>query len=218
MKVKLLTLVVFLGITTILINGCAFLKGKGSTSNETSICMNYAKSEKPLLSLKLVHEMTQLYQSNPNIDDTKAIRFDLETLKNFIYHLEIEAKKNNIPSKDLGIRIYYSRYPKLSTWYDAFQRDLFGFTGNAITRQYEMRHTLVMIPTIHRDSINYDFNPLEPGTYSTGLQVARFLSSSEQDTLTSKKYTFALSVTQPVTNAQNHGDLYPPFGGAGLAF
>ena len=88
MKTKFLTLILFLGITTLIVSSCSFLRGTGSVSTDNkSICSNYSNSTKSQLEVGLVHEMTGNYQHTSNANDAKAIWFDLETIKKFIYHI-----------------------------------------------------------------------------------------------------------------------------------
>ena len=116
----------------------------------------------------------QLDSINQNMamDDAHSIWFDLPTLKNFIAEIETQAQAidPNVPSVDLGIRFYYAAYPQVPQ--------------QPIPSNYAKRHTLVMIPTKKKESLNYDFNPFEEGK--------------------------ALAVTGELALAQNHGTLVPP--------
>ncbi|MBB3123291.1 hypothetical protein FHS04_000788 [Mesoflavibacter sabulilitoris] len=215
MKAKYLIVSIFSLIVLSIFISCSFSRGTGSVSNDNTLCLNYERSDKSNLEIGLVHEMTTLYQNSTNLDNTKAVRLDLETLKTFIYHLEMESKKNNISSKDLGIRFYYARYPKQATWNSVYARDLSGFIRDSKTEQYALRHTLVLIPTIKQDSINYDFDPLVPQSYTTGLSSS-YLTSS--DNYNANQTIFALTVTEPTVSAQNHGGLYPPYSNTGTGF
>lgn len=199
-----------------------------------SICMNYSENKASELSRALIHEMAHGYRNNQlklindkfttnkeDKEDAHSIWFDLETIKNFIYHIEINAKKNNITSDKLGFRIYYSRYPEMNTWKTLYP-DLLDFIGTE-REKYERLHTLVMIPTIHvknektGESYNVDFNPKDINTYTTGLPEVvgdvppavripalggMFKNISNGSANQASRSTSTL--------AQNHGSLIPP--------
>jgi hypothetical protein len=92
------------------------------------------------------------------IDDAHSIHFDLDTLKKFISDIENETQNApNITDQDLGIRFYYTAYPKKEDW-DIMKE-------SSIGPEYAERHTLVMVPTMIADDgegnrLPYDFNPL----------------------------------------------------------
>lgn len=221
MKTRFLT-ILFASIISLITSSCSFLKGTGSTSTDNgSLCLNYKNSEKSQLEVGLVHEMTKLYQKNTglNADSVMAIRFDIPTLKKFIYHIEMEGKKQNRSSQDLGIRIYYARYPKKATWKPGapFENDLSDLLGNPITEQYEFKHTLVMIPTIKNGSIHQDYNPFETITYSSGLTKATY-GPLDNEGNSNKRLIFALVPKGDDNLRQNHGELHPPYSTNGMTF
>ncbi|MEG0928381.1 hypothetical protein [Chryseobacterium sp.] len=93
------------------------------------------------------------------IEDAHSIWFDLPKLKSFIALVEQEASKINpeCTEEDLGIRFYYAAYPKVENW-DIME-------NHPVPQEYSERHTLVMIPTLKKESeegekLNYDFNSL----------------------------------------------------------
>ncbi|WP_299113064.1 hypothetical protein [uncultured Winogradskyella sp.] len=220
MKTKFLTLVIFAGAVTLMTSSCSFFEGKGSiTTDNNSICSNYKNSEKSELEVGLVHEMTELYQnqSRLNNDSIMAIRFDLIALKKFIYHIENEAKKQNVSSQDLGVRIYYARYPKKVTWSPgaSYANDLSGFLGNSITEQYEMEHTLVMIPTRKIGSTQYDYNPFDTTTYNLGLTTSY---NQLSDGHNPRKILALMPSSESRNLRKNHGEMYPPYSIGGMKF
>ncbi|TPN87774.1 hypothetical protein [Aquimarina algicola] len=196
------------------------------SQNKQNICMDYSHEPAPTLKVNLIHEMTNGYRQNQLdfikrviTDDAHSIWFDLETLKKFIYHIEFSSKKNNVSSKDLGVRIYYSRYPEIETWEKKYP-DLSFFLRNALTKSYQKRHTLIMIPTIHRDKIDIDFNPDDIRTYTQSMRnIEDYLSSNDESfipALTITKASKNSSSSSPIS--QNHGSLIPPANGSGEAF
>lgn len=93
------------------------------------------------------------------IEDAHSIWFDLPKLKSFIALIEKEASKINpeCTEEDLGIRFYYAAYPKVENW-DIME-------SHPVPQEYSERHTLVMIPTLKKESeegekLDYDFNSL----------------------------------------------------------
>lgn len=224
MKTKILNVFLFIVITSLIVSGCAFLRGTGSTTTDSgALCLDYKNSEKSSLDKGLVDEMTKLYQTDPRFknDSVMAIRFDLETLKKFIYHIEMEAKKQNKPSKNLGIRIYYARYPEKSTWMKpngVYQKDLFGFFGNSKTKEYEGKHTLIMIPTENIGGVHHDYNPLATNlTFQNSILRKNNGTSKEENTLENPRIT-ALMPQNSENLKQNHGELYPPYSEVGMDF
>lgn len=201
------------------------------SQSRDSICMNYADSKASELSRALIREMAHGYRNNQlklindsfaindkDKEDAHSIWFELETIKNFIYHVELNARNNKISSEKLGLRIYYSRYPEMKTWQNTYT-DLRSFIGTD-REKYEKLHTLVMIPTINvkdektGEEHNYDFNPKDITTYTTGLPTIvgdvppgiripalGGLVSNDPGTLVSRSTS---------TFAQNHGSLIPP--------
>ena len=195
-----------------------------SAKNPNTICMNYTNEPFSQLKVNLVHNMTNGYKQNQlqhikavMNDDAHSISFELETLKRFIYHIEINEKNNGVSSNDLGLRIYYSRYPGNETWNQKYD-DLKDFLSNPLTKDFENRHTLVMIPTINKEGVRTDFNPLDKDTYFE--KMARFSKYQSTDIVTSiPALTSTKNLNQPgSSSAQNHGSLIPPADGSGESF
>ena len=203
--------------------------------SKDKICMNY-KDTINKLDVKLVHEMTRGYKQHQlnaingqlGINDARVITFELETLKRFLFHIEKTTKQNNsnVKNEDLAVNIYYARYPKQETWKKGglYNRDLGVFLNNAITKQYEDKHTLVFIPAIRNKKGNFmDFDPSHTDTYSTGLRNNERYADSSNTVLP------ALSVSTKSSNSnnnnginntsgQNHGGLYPPYSTSDIHF
>ncbi|MBV1924380.1 MAG: hypothetical protein KUG68_10180 [Flavobacteriaceae bacterium] len=228
MKTKTLTLFSLASLTLLIIYSCNVTNGSVSTLNNT-ICSNY--TDMSTLEVDLIRTMTNKYKDNQLSDindsshtpftiangDTRAIWFDLETLKAFIHQIEIKAKNNATPvqSKDLGIRIYYASYPDSAETYN----DLNGVNGNYILPSiYQEHHTLVMIPTINRRvgnvNIDADFNPSDPATYIKPISSVYSTNPSAQI----PALTGVRSSSSNNTGAQNHGSLAPPHTNSSMSF
>ena len=196
-------------------------------ADANKICLDYSNSSMNELSVDLIHNMVDKYKgeqlrciNNYNLsnikDDARTIAFKLETLKKFIYHIEKESidrsanLTDKITKEELGIRIYYAAYPKINDWkkYD----DLIPFlAGNSIRNQYGDLHTLVMIPTRTKGINTFDFNPLDPITFSTGI----YDRAGYANNYNSANKTAALGLESEdqdpnSSGAQNHGGLIPP--------
>ena len=226
MKIKILTLASLGILTTLIIYSCGITSGNVTNLNNT-ICSNY--TDMNTLQVGLIHEMTKSYKENqlltinqnnyfneptPGLTqgDARSIWFDLETLKAFIYQIEINAKNNADPvsSTELGVRIYYASYPDeiRRTLYD----DLQPANGSYILPEdYEKRHTLVIIPTINREGRNVDFDPLDFRTYfeslGTGINISKYAFGSQAQMLA---LTGINKSPSNRSGAQNHGGLRPP--------
>ncbi len=199
----------------------------------TTICMDYDNIAPATLTTGLIKSMVTKYDDT-QLDyiqtatgtvvpaDARAIWFDLETLKKFLYHLEHNVDKNYAEgaNKKLGVRIYYSAYP------DAKKMDAFMAQQDDPTYQFDPAyanlHTLIMIPTITgKDGQNFDFNPLDKTTYDG------FSANNTRSLTTNPAYsTLSLSATRETTNlnspnhtsARNHGMLSPPGMTMGFGF
>jgi len=232
MKIKTLTLVAFGFLTTIIIYSCNNTTGVVSNTNET-ICSNY--TDISTLEVALIHAMTKKYKENqlsiinqsskeenhyfsePELPeepygDARAIWFDLETLKAFVYQIEMKAKtQGEIPvsSTDLGIRIYYASYPDANYGRYGYSDLLSEDGSNILPENYQKRHTLVMIPTIRRDGQNVDFDPLNATTFTKPLSSnpAKYSPGSSTQMLA---LTGISKSTSTKTEAKNHGGLRPP--------
>lgn len=126
--------------------------------------------------MKNQYKTKQLIAINENLEmnDAESVVFDLNTLKKFIYHIEVNAKKmdETVNTESLGIRIYYAAYPKGSAKEDnpsglmtEFQSQFPSFESSPI--DYSGKHTLIMVPTINEEDVNLseatDYSALNHG-------------------------------------------------------
>ncbi len=240
LTLKCLLLILLTAIITAFIT-CYFCKKKevvdvpgGTRSND--ICMDYDTIQPPTLTSDLVKSMITKYDNaqlnhiqtaanNPVLNDARAIWFDLETLKKFIYHIEHNADKNQGESngKKLGVRIYYAAYPKNDDMrvFAQSQTDS-TFTFNP---DYQFKHTLVMVPTISgRDGEEFDFNPLDVSTYNGFVNMDpknkySFINSNYSIlTLGAGAEQVTSSSSGTSINVRNHGTLFPPESTIGFGF
>jgi len=194
-----------------------------SSANST-ICSNYQSVPANQMEVATVHEMIERYQNSVTSTEPIALRFDLETLKQFLYHLEMEVRKNGLTNPELGVRIYYAEYPPKNTWNTTSDLNL--FLNNSITEQYEEKHTVVMVPTIKNGNVHYDFNPLDINTYN-GLSTVTNTNNPytkirnpfpRKNPSPSTPNTPGAPTIMATTISQNHGNMYPPYNQAGLYF
>ncbi len=198
-----------------------------------SVCMDYNRYNHSTLTVGLVNEMVSIYRKNqlqsiqnatinPVPEDAYAIWFDLDTIKKFIYHIEKGVRQNKATGSKLGLRLYYAAYPDSTKFGRSGYEDLAGFAKDPLTRSYEKRHTLVMIPTIENEkNVAMDFDPFVKTTYSTGIINPKEVMKTDLSTggsvqtifegsFTNQTPTTALSPSMKSTTARNHGNLYPP--------
>ena len=207
------------------------------TRGETTICMDYQGDAPATLTTDLIKSMVNKYQDNqlnyiqsaPSTEvpsDARAIWFDIETLKSFLYHVEHNAANNPEQSRDrkLGIRIYYAAYPnnkEMEKFAQSQTDPTFGFNP-----AFEHHHTLVMIPTIsNKEGQNLDFNPLDEKTYDG------FVNMKEKGSYLQNNYeTLSIGISaDPAVQgaaasatganmARNHGQLFPPMIDSSMGF
>lgn len=206
-------------LTILSITSCGSLERSRSFSNRL-ICSDYSDDPISELNVNLVHNMREGYKNNQHlaiekelgIIDAVGVEFDLETLKNYIFDIENEAKKikKDLKAERLGVRIYFARYPEVETWKEIYVADLGGFLGNPNTEANEKMHTVVFIPTITKeDGDVVDFNPTDPDTFEKGIiPEGRYAPSSTQTLMglsTVGSQAAARSVQTRNQSAQNHG-------------
>ncbi|WP_299214491.1 hypothetical protein [uncultured Dokdonia sp.] len=230
LKSIILALLVLLGVSVSL-NYLGF-------ENDEAICISYEDQSYSTLKTNLVGDMVSTYKINQlsiidsgrSAPDARAITFDLDTIQKFIYDIKRGVEQNTeFPSDEkLGLRIYYAAYPSIDTWGKAGYEELGDLLENSTTRQYEKRHTLVMVPTrINSSKEVVDFNPFDYSTYSLGLP--HYVKPLEDENggvitavdTTAQGNTKIMAITPSSTNdvvARNHGGLYPPYSDNELSF
>lgn len=209
--------------------------------NDSRICSDYSASLPSTMKRSLVKEMVDKYKKNQLtcinrgcnndsiVNDARAIWFNLDTIKKFIYHVEKNAVENHTDPSKLGLRIYYSAYPNNKKWGNPGYEDLRDLLRDPITKEYEHKHTLVIIPTIlNSENINADFNPLDRNTYGGFLNKVKNKDDDEKSGFSQSGNngykTMALSVSSTEREseggivARNHGTLIPPGTPSGLSF
>lgn len=133
-------------------------------------CETYNPSEKyGMISFRTAQMLAQNYAQSEgkkfiydgslktNEQDALSIWFDLKILKNFIAFIESSACKSNCDStKNLGVRIYYGKYPDSSILHSfADLKD--------VPSKYGNHHTVFMMPTFYDPTSrkNFDFDPMQ---------------------------------------------------------
>lgn len=158
---------------------------------------------KHTLTMKLVETLVDNYKSRqlysiensptfPMAFDARAALFPIKALKSFIETIEEEvAKHPERPIENIGIRFYYASYPELKDWEDELYEEL-----QPVPLDYNKLHTLIAVPTVEIDGVQYDFDPYDEATYGGA-----------------KPSDSGMAIM-----AENHGSLYPPGGTSGLWF
>jgi hypothetical protein len=163
-------------------------------------CSEYNNTGLPASKLKmnLVKTMAYSYQNPISPSETRSVWFSIETIKSFIYNIEHNACGC---TGNLGLRIYYGRYPSPTLW-NNFGNDL-----GTVQSSYAGIHTVFMVPTINVAGKNHDFDPADvsmrcnPG-YNSSYGIAK------DTTLAFQLNSGSGSITALM--AQNHGDACPP--------
>lgn len=129
-------------------------------------CYDYSQEKFDGLTSFAAMNMAKNYQkvftsANTQIMDTtetKSVWFSLETIKKFVYQIERSTcglKCENTKKENLGIRLYFAKYPNQT---DVAATDpAFSFLQNH--PMYYGRKTLFMVPTYKVGLDNYDFDP-----------------------------------------------------------
>lgn len=161
----------------------------------------------PTMNQNMVKEMVDNYRNNQlvaineklQMDDSYSVSFNLGAINNFANSILNESKKvkPELTENDLGIRIYYAAYPQS----EGMER----FTKEGVAINYNMKHTIVMIPTIKRrddngETMDYDFNPLDKETYNR---------TTSYRTGELKMMSYGTTTGNDVM-AMNNGQLIPP--------
>lgn len=172
-------------------------------NTETALMMsnNYKNINQPLLEI------------SPGNPDANSIWFSLETLKNFIWKIEEASCDMNCPTNlNLGIRIYYARYPVDVTSYN----DL-----SDLVPEFSEHHTLFMVPTYQdpgNSQVHWDFDPWHWGNECYPKSMRSWFSTSFRPFGAEKSLIFSVGENQYFRNADgtlssalNHGGLIPPY-------
>lgn len=174
------------------------------------------------LRFSLIQEMTNNYRQtqlkaienareNAVPNDANSILFDLDTLKKFINDIESTVKHNQPDATNkLAIRMYYAAYPSNTRWSEPGYENLKNLLSNDITKLYERKHTLILLPVIKNTrGIYADFNPLDISTYEGFKRNAK------------KQMSFMMVKDEkedPEVMSLNHGQIIPPATNEGQAF
>lgn len=158
---------------------------------------------KHTLTMKLVETLVDNYKNHqlhsiensvsfPMTFDARAAVFPIKALKSFIETIEEEvAKHPERPLENIGIRFYYAAYPELKDWEDGLYDEL-----KPVPLDYNKLHTLIGVPTVEINGVQYDFDPYDVATYE-GVKP---------------------SDSGMAIMAENHGTLSPPKDTLGLWF
>ena len=194
-------------------------------TNENEICTDYSSYKKSKLTNGLVYDMVHNYRNNQLIniqdqdagkpigEDAYSIWFDLDSIKNFIYHFEKDMSQNSTFSKNKrGIRIYYAAYPDSTTWSKTeYKNALTDMLKDPLKIKYEKKHTLVMIPTLqNKEGKIIDINLFDSNTFDSGLSKYK-LQTNLKTIQSFQNKTNSKDNVSTYIYALNHGTLVPPY-------
>jgi hypothetical protein len=142
-----------------------------------------------------------------DVDDAHSAWFSLDDLKFFLWEIETKVCKSKCEKlmlNNLGVRIYFGRYPQGSPV----------LTSLGIQKDYINRQTVFMIPTFDDKMIHYDFL-LDSTIISNSCKpIAMPSGNAKGDAKGAVQFTVG---TYLLPDGKNHGDLCPPVCG-GNAF
>jgi len=142
--------------------------------------------------------------------DARSVWFPLESLKSYIWDVEKQSCSNNCNSEQLGLRIYFAKYPDKSSQF-------WSWPGLwEVKSEYENRHTIFMIPTYRNGGNDNDFDPwsgcnkvVTPGTINNPADTINSVKS---------KYVYYFALSETGQDGKNHGTLIPPGDPTGTSF
>lgn len=154
---------------------------------------NYYQNIYPAINARM--EQIRTMPAGSRFEDARAIWFSMDTLKQFLYTIEKYSGYMNIPSSQLGVRLYYGQYDRNHT-------------------DYPDRHTLFMVPTFAHDqtetAIDFDprfnYNVLNVRTIDSVRSLKRVAEGAPATTEFS--ILGASNVADP--SIRNSGELCPP--------
>jgi hypothetical protein len=144
--------------------------------------------------------------------DARSAWFPLESLKSYIWDIENQNCLNSNCHKEvLGLRIYFAKYPDLSS------RDWLALGLSGLKTTYANRHTIFMIPTYSYGDNNIDFNPWSSDCSKPVFNDNTF---NPADTLNQTRARWVFFADQVITGSEgkNHGTLIPPGDATGSSF
>jgi hypothetical protein len=189
-----------------------------------AIYLIYDEKSQPTLTTNFISDMISNYRDNQwktlNESKTKvseklnkeggettSVHFELEKLKAFIYHIELNAKKHKINSKDVGVKIHFAAYPEAIKWGN--YNDLEKFK---LVETHAWRSTVMMIPTVHKvlgnEKIHQDYNlltnkPLYLDNYIKAYETLKKMNGTKENAS-----NFVINDEEVL--ALNHGGAIPP--------
>lgn len=168
------------------------------------------------LEVKTIKDMAKLYQgplnlrrlvtqsNGNNVDDANSIWFPLDALKQFIWEIQKDTcgKACDGLPLELGVRIYYARYPKVDS-VDVSGKEVYPDLNNIVSSEYENMHTAFLIPTYDSSGYQKDFDP----RYFDPKNRCSF-TTINPDAWPAAKRILVLAPSN--YTAKNHGGLCPP--------
>ena len=149
--------------------------------------------------------------ANKKNPDALCIWFELGKIKNLISMIENSVCAKNCDNPlNLGIRIYYAKYPSV-TGPDAAHEDM-----RRLPTNYAGRHTVFLVGTYdNRKGEHVDFDPMNVGDKCapTPYKTLLALRDGRKFKITSAGKKLNAAVLRDTT--VNHGDLTPPPAGSG---
>jgi hypothetical protein len=127
------------------------------SSSKNQICISYEKDDIPRITLDELMEDAARYRDThakpaqdamrqflvKNSTASRSCYYSVETLKKFLYYVEVYSKKHNIDPNNLAINFYYTVYPETKIMPDG--------------KEYGSMHSLYLVPSkLNSESNGYD--------------------------------------------------------------
>lgn len=164
------------------------------------------------MNVHTLREMSRLYRNPSNFPshiggslDAQSIWFSLDDLKNFILEIQKDTCGKSCPDKplNLGLRLYYARYPKVDSMHSSTPNDYEYPDLASLSPAYNKLHTLFMVPTYDSAGGHKDF---DPRMYNTKTCSAPNIIADSANRIGYNVLAFTVNNT----TAKNHGSLCPP--------
>lgn len=238
LNVVLISIIVFIGCSRQSHPSAPIILSHG-TSDQCPACKSYAKDyEFEGISAIAAQKMSGKYKSENqllfrnNTLDARSAWFSLETIKAFVYLIEKATCDSGCSDLNLGVRIYYAKYPTNNQ--DSLK--LFDM-AKLPESNYAEHHTIFMVPTYqdkNSPDINWDFDPWhiggspceQPVTFDSLFRISPTILNQNNRSLILSPELRQLGMSAgkgggflpPTDFIKNHGGLIPPDPPQGTAF
>lgn len=158
-----------------------------------NLCGNYSGNIETM-EFGEVKPMIEFFKSSIVVgEESESVRFDLERIKQFIFHMENKViRQYGVGEYKLGIRFYFATYPSTPNY----------------SLEKRGKNTLLMVPTF--DSGNGEHIDFDANLPVLNLDITTtYVNLLGENSVTGISGT-SISQLNPSFSAMNHGMLFPP--------